>query len=83
MLQGIDLAEIAITSDAHVSTHEPPADAFRLPDMPDAAVVFHHAKGDKCARCWMILPDVGQNPRHIDLCNRCSDAVDALNGAAA
>ncbi|HEY1707583.1 MAG TPA: isoleucine--tRNA ligase [Rhizomicrobium sp.] len=83
ILKGIDLAEIAITSAAHVSTGEAPADAFRLPDVPGTAAVFHHADGNKCARCWMILPEVGKNPRHPDLCNRCSDAVDALAGAAA
>jgi isoleucyl-tRNA synthetase len=82
LFDGLDLGEIAITSGAAVSTHEPPADAFRLPDVAGAAVVFHHAEGDKCARCWMILPEVGKNPRHTDLCNRCSDAVDALEGAA-
>jgi isoleucyl-tRNA synthetase len=83
ILKGIDLAEIAITSDAHVSTGEAPADAFRLPDVAGAAAVFHHAEGNKCARCWMILPEVGKNPHHPDLCNRCSDAVDTLGGAAA
>ena len=36
---------------------------------------FHHAEGDKCARCWMILPEVGKNPAHPDLCNRCAGAV--------
>ncbi|MGN6515696.1 MAG: zinc finger domain-containing protein, partial [Rhizomicrobium sp.] len=40
------------------------------------------AQGDKCARCWMILLEVGQNPKHPDLCNRCSAAVDALENAA-
>ena len=30
--------------------------------MPGAGVVFAHAKGAKCARCWMILPEVGTNP---------------------
>ncbi|MFL5237036.1 MAG: isoleucine--tRNA ligase [Rhizomicrobium sp.] len=83
LLDGVDLGEIAITSHAMVSTHTTPADAFRLPDVPNAAAVFHHAEGDKCARCWMILPEVGQNPRHPDLCNRCSDAIDALSGARA
>ncbi len=82
LLDGLDLGEISITSGAKVSTHEPPADAFRLPDVAGAATVFHHAEGDKCARCWMILPEVGQNARHPDLCNRCSDAVDALAAAA-
>ncbi len=82
LLSGLDLGEIAITSGAMVSTHQPPADAFRLPDVTGAAVVFHHAEGDKCARCWMILPEVGTNARHTDLCNRCSEAVDALEGVA-
>ncbi|MEJ1970474.1 MAG: class I tRNA ligase family protein [Rhizomicrobium sp.] len=68
---------------ARVSTHEPPADAFRLSDLPGVAAEFHHAEGDKCARCWMILPEVGSNPAHPDLCNRCSEAVDALDGQSA
>jgi isoleucyl-tRNA synthetase len=78
LFDGLDLGEIAITSNARVSTHEPPADAFRLADVAGAAVEFHHAEGDKCARCWMILPEVGSNAAHSDLCNRCSEAVDAV-----
>ena len=48
-----------------------------MPDVPGAAAEFHHAEGEKCARCWMILPEVGKNPSHADLCNRCTEAVDA------
>jgi isoleucyl-tRNA synthetase len=76
LFDGLDLGEIAITSGGKVSTHEPVADAFRLSDVPGAAAEFHHAEGNKCARCWMILPEVGSNPAHDDLCNRCSEAVD-------
>jgi isoleucyl-tRNA synthetase len=61
-----------------VSSHAAPEDAFRLPDVPGAAAVFHHAEGDKCARCWMILPEVGHNQTCSELCNRCVDAVSAL-----
>jgi isoleucyl-tRNA synthetase len=75
LFDGLDLGEIAITSRAKVSTHEPPADAFRLADVPGAAAEFHHAEGDKCARCWMILEEVGTHPEHPDLCNRCTEAV--------
>jgi len=78
LLDGIDVGEIAITSHAMVSSHAAPDDAFRLPDVPGAAAVFHHAEGDKCARCWMILQEVGQNAAYPDLCNRCADAVGAL-----
>ncbi|HTQ15458.1 MAG TPA: isoleucine--tRNA ligase [Rhizomicrobium sp.] len=75
LFDGLDLGEIAITSGAKVSTLEPPPDAFRLEDVPGAAVTFHHAEGDKCARCWMILPEVGHN-KDPNLCNRCTEAVD-------
>jgi isoleucyl-tRNA synthetase len=77
LFETADLAEIAITSQAHLGTSEAPADAFRLPDVAGAAVAFHHAQGNKCARCWMILPEVGQVPGHDDLCRRCSEADDA------
>jgi isoleucyl-tRNA synthetase len=83
VLNGIDLGEIAITSGAKVAHVDAPADAFELQDVPGVAATFHHAEGDKCARCWMILPEVGSNEKHPDLCNRCSDAVDALEGAVA
>jgi isoleucyl-tRNA synthetase len=75
VLNGLNLAEIAITSAAHVVTGEGPADAFRLADVPGVAAGFHHAQGEKCARCWMILPEVGKVPDHPDLCHRCSEAV--------
>jgi isoleucyl-tRNA synthetase len=81
ILASVPLAEIAITSNAHVSTHEAATDVFRLPDVAGVAVAFHHAQGNKCARCWMILPEVGRNPKHEDLCNRCSAAIDAGAGA--
>ncbi|MEI9994510.1 MAG: isoleucine--tRNA ligase [Rhizomicrobium sp.] len=77
LFDGLDLGEIAITSRARVSTHEAPVDAFRLPEIAGVAAEFHHAEGDKCARCWMILEEVGTHPAHPDLCNRCSEAVDA------
>jgi isoleucyl-tRNA synthetase len=77
VLEGLDLAEIAITSSAHVAKVAAPDDAFRLPEVEGVAVRFEHARGNKCARCWMILEEVGRNPAHEDLCNRCAEAVDA------
>jgi isoleucyl-tRNA synthetase len=81
MLASIAFAEVTITSAVHVSTHQPTADAFRLPDVAGVAVAFHHAQGNKCARCWMILPEVGTNPKHEDLCDRCSATIDAMGAA--
>ena len=57
----------------------PSDDAFTLPDVPGVAVEFHPVTdAEKCARCWMILPDVGTHAEHPDLCGRCVDAVEAL-----
>jgi isoleucyl-tRNA synthetase len=75
LFSSVSLAEIAITSEAKVVVGKAPPDAFRLPDVPGAAVVFAHAEGAKCARCWMILTEVGSHQDHPDLCNRCYEAV--------
>ncbi len=36
------------------------------------------AKGEKCARCWVISEDVGKDPTHPDLCPRCIEVVEHL-----
>jgi isoleucyl-tRNA synthetase len=35
------------------------------------------ASGEKCVRCWRVLPEVGSNPNHPTLCLRCADAVES------
>jgi len=75
LLDAATLAEIAITSNAKIVRGPAPGDAFRLPDVPGVGVIFAHAQGEKCARCWMILPEVGSHTSHPDLCNRCTEAV--------
>ncbi|HSK39743.1 MAG TPA: zinc finger domain-containing protein [Arenibaculum sp.] len=37
--------------------------------------MFERAEGEKCGRCWRILPEVGTVEGHPDLCGRCADAV--------
>ncbi len=36
----------------------------------------HKAPGQKCARCWRVLEEVGATQAHPTLCLRCVDAVD-------
>ncbi|BAQ16416.1 isoleucyl-tRNA synthetase [Methyloceanibacter caenitepidi] len=74
-LDGLDLAEIAITSGARLVAGEGPADAFRLEDAPAVAVVFARAEGRKCARSWKVLPDVGADPEFPTLSPRDAEAV--------
>ncbi len=80
-MDGIDLAELSITSAASLEEGAPPDGAFRLPDVEDIGVVPAMAEGEKCARCWQVLPDVGAH-EHPDICGRCAEAVDAHQEAA-
>ena len=60
-LADVDWAEICVTSDLKIvqgaATH----------------ARFHLAEGDKCPRCWKVLPEVATQ----GLCHRCHDAVGA------
>ncbi len=42
------------------------------------ALAVHRAPGGKCARCWRVLTEVGQQPGHPALCVRCAGAVGPL-----
>jgi isoleucyl-tRNA synthetase len=73
---GLDLAELAITSAVELRDDPAPPGAFTLEDVPGVAVVPALAEGEKCQRCWQVLPEVAPSPD--DLCRRCTDAVAAL-----
>ena len=72
-IKAVGMDDICITSDLTVMEAEPQADAFRLDD-PAIGVVFHKAQGEKCQRCWKILPDVGSHA-HPGTCDRCNGAL--------
>ncbi|MEZ5667819.1 MAG: isoleucine--tRNA ligase [Alphaproteobacteria bacterium] len=82
-LRGLDLAEIGITSAVDLIDAPVPADAFRLADVADVGVTVGLAEGDKCARCYRVLPEVGSVPELPQTCRRCADAVSASRSAAA
>ncbi len=73
-LRGFDLDDLFITSGLRLTGDAAPAGAFSLPEVPGIAVVFERAAGEKCRRCWKILPDVGSHA-HPGTCARCSAAL--------
>jgi isoleucyl-tRNA synthetase len=73
-LRSVDFANLCITSDLQLTSDPEPAEAFRLPDVPGVGVVFELAEGEKCQRCWQILPDVGTH-KHAHTCARCDEAL--------
>jgi isoleucyl-tRNA synthetase len=74
VLETLAFDDLCITSGITVSTDAAPADAFTLDDVADVAVVFARADGEKCQRCWKILPDVGTHA-HAGVCGRCDAAL--------
>jgi isoleucyl-tRNA synthetase len=81
-LAGLDLAMLSIVSGAVLTDAPAPEAAFTLPEVPGVAVTVGPAAGEKCQRCWRILPEVGTIAAHESLCGRCADAVDHHHEAA-
>jgi isoleucyl-tRNA synthetase len=79
LLESVPFEDLCITSCVWLSTKAAPETAFRLADVPEVAVVFEPAKGEKCQRCWKVLPDVGSH-KHAGTCERCSEALEASGG---
>lgn len=65
--EGLDAAEIFITSDATLELGS------------EEAAVITVAEGEKCERCWVVKPEV---VTHGELCNRCDSAVSSFDKAA-
>ena len=77
-LDGVDFAEICITSGIAVSDRAAPAGAFVLDDVAGVAVVPAMAGGRKCARSWRFTDDVGLDPAFPEVSARDAQALREL-----
>jgi isoleucyl-tRNA synthetase len=78
-LEGIDFAEVCITSDISVEFGTAiPETAFRLPEAADVAVVVERAMGVKCARSWRYFDPATASPDFPDVTPRDADALREL-----
>jgi len=73
-LKAVNFEDICITSDIVLTGDPAPNEAFRMPEVAGLGVVFERAMGEKCQRCWKILPDVGTHA-HPGTCKRCNEAL--------
>ena len=81
-LDGVDMAEVAITSGFEVRPLEAaPENAFRLPQEAAAAVVIELASGQKCARSWKYSEEVGTDPDYPDVTPRDAAALREYDAA--
>ncbi len=83
-LDGIDFAEVCITSDIGVETEgEAPPEAFRLPEVKGVAVSFAPALGVKCARSWRYFDPAAADPEYPDVTPRDAQALREIARLAA
>ena len=72
ILDSIPFADICITSSIKLSLKSAPETAFSMEEIKGIKVDFQLASGEKCQRCWKILPEVSlKNP----VCGRCNEAL--------
>ncbi|MEP4769078.1 MAG: isoleucine--tRNA ligase [Roseibium sp.] len=74
-LEGRDMEDICITSQLTLTTDAAPSGAFALDDTKDVGVVPGLAEGQKCARSWKILPEVGSDATYPDVTPRDANAL--------
>ncbi len=77
---GVSLADVFIVSDCNITTADPVADSTvgKGSNFPGLTVEVSEANGQKCERCWMHSPKVGEDPNHPTLCPRCASVVSKL-----
>ncbi len=81
VLNGLDLAEICITSGIEIRAGAAPQGAFALDDVPGVGVVCEKARGQKCARSWKISDEIGQDAEYPDVSPRDAKALRELKAA--
>jgi isoleucyl-tRNA synthetase len=82
IISGPDLADICITSSLTVVAGTPPEGAYTLSDVAGVGVVVTLAEGEKCQRCWKVLPEVGKDSHsHSGVCDRCDDVLTRMEAA--
>lgn len=67
---GQDLAKLCIVSAIAVQTGEGEGDSYEA--LGGMKIAVSHMQGEKCARCWIYDPTVGENTEHPCLCARCA-----------
>ena len=78
LFAGVDWAELAIVS--YVDVVIDPTSSSVYVDADEGgtlhgAPVVSVAAGEKCVRCWKVLPETGADPEHPGLCLRCASVV--------
>ncbi len=82
-LDGVDFAEVCITSGLTLENGAAPAGAFAQPEVAGVGVVVRRAEGRRCARSWKVSAEVGADAAFPDVTPRDAQALRELGHAGA
>ncbi|RXT15023.1 isoleucine--tRNA ligase [Ammoniphilus sp. CFH 90114] len=66
------LDELFIVSEVNAHEDQVPETAVKFEKL---AVLVKQAEGEKCERCWIVTPEVGQVEEHPTICPRCASVI--------
>jgi isoleucyl-tRNA synthetase len=73
-----DLATLFIVSQAGLVEGDLTGDVFESDEVEGLKIGVGPAAGEKCERCWISDPGVGENNDHPTLCPKCLGALSAI-----
>ena len=78
IVSAVDLLPVSEFATRQETKRDYPADhpaAGLLDSLGSVKIDADKAPGEKCARCWKVLPEVGTVAAHPGLCLRCAEVV--------
>ncbi|MCD6224705.1 MAG: isoleucine--tRNA ligase, partial [Deltaproteobacteria bacterium] len=72
-----DLKSIFIVSAAFLTKEEHPG-VYKSENIEGLSILVEQASGEKCVRCWMHDPSVGNDAGHPGICERCGKVVSII-----
>jgi isoleucyl-tRNA synthetase len=76
------LRELCIVSSLQCVDQACTGTFVRCEECTDVQVAVAPAPGNKCERCWMLSPSVGEDAEHPKLCQRCLKVVQTILSAS-
>jgi len=71
-----DLKSIFIVSKVNLFNNGEGNGEFKSEEVDGLSINVGQAPGKKCERCWIYDPTVGDDGKHITICQRCVDAIE-------
>ena len=77
-----ELRSIFIVSKAVLAESGNAVDGAESSDIEGLSILVETAEDEKCERCWVHDPSVGDNREHPTVCSRCTGALAQMAGGS-